>query len=767
MAKINLNDLSTTLSNSAAALVNANNAGLEAAFENTLSRDGTGPNQMLADIDLNNNDLLNVQTVEAGSLVLNGAAVTPDELATIPATVMTKVTYDPTGVNGDAFAFANHTGTISQAQLSAGAVNDSKLDPNSAVSFRVTEQISPFDPTYDAAGGTADDLTPIQAVWDAGSAATVPIVMRKPLRASDELKTSSGLHVIFSNNAWLRQTGTSTTGSFITNLRNSSADAETIQTNVLIENPQIDGSLYPAPFIDTVVTAGATTVDLGPNASPIDDFYNGQIILILAGTGSAQVRTISDYVGATKVATISVAWTTTPAPGDTFQIGRNDNALGFAAGMSEITIRGGVLKNYSHLQMTAPPLGAKGVNFEQGVTNGLVEGTYAENCGSAFFVQGLDGSLANGSTKRTTPIQFKNIRAKNCGSAVTLLGINTTADPDGDSDDMMVLVDGLTFENCGHSPYRVINTDLQKSGAINLGEANNVRLDNIVGRNDSTYPNTSPGYPTDYSGRVGFGLSGDIGAWIWGWGRNVNIGSATFFGAADAAIRINRCRALGDDASTTGIPQNCFGWFAENIQVHGALGHFVRIDSNASFRVAANEFTGYIRGTIDSVSTGIVDANMSSFVDVIIDVTERGTGKRIIGTPSAIIAGGNTFASFNSGTTDLRTLQFGNVRGKSFTLADDTAVAVAPPGNAGGVLIISQTSALRFLFTYRVNTSSDVTAIGTLPSNCAIDNTSGTLTGTTGTDNNFTVRAQTGGNLYFENRRGGSVTFTVTFLGAL
>lgn len=775
MTKITLSDVSNILGNptSAANTINANNDVIVAALDLLVSRDGETPNQMTADLDLDNNDLLNAGTVNADNIVLNGSVLVPSDVTSIPPGSVTTAFIADGAVTNPKLA----TDAVTQSKIADGAVGtnelldssitDAKVDATSALSRRVVEEISPFDPAFGADGGVADDLTEIQAAWDAGAAATAPVHMNKPLRASDELKTSSALHLIFANNAWLFQTGVSTTGSFITNLRNNSNDAATIQTNILIENPQVDGSLYPAAEVGLAQAGGAATITLAPGASAADDFYNGLMILILNGTGAAQTRFISDYVGSTKVATVTVAWTTPPDGTSTYQIGFNDNAFGFAAGMKDITIRGGVIKNFPHLAMTAPPLGAKGVNFEQGVTNGLVEGTYVENCGTAFFVQGLDGVLGNGETKRTTPVQVKNVRAKNCGSALSLFGIDTAVDPQGDSDDMMVLVDGLTFENCGHSPYRITGTDQQKSGAVNFGEANNVRLDNIVGRNASTYPNTSPGYPTDYSGRVGFGLSGDIGAWLWGWGRNVNIGSATFFGAADAAIRINRCRALGDDAGGTGIPQNCFGWFVENLQVHGTLGHFVRIDSNASFRVAANEFTGYIRGVIDSVSTGIVDSNMSTFVDVIIDVTERGTGKRIIGTPAAIIAAGNTFASFNSGTTDLRDMQFANLRGKSITLADDTAIGVVPPANAAAVMVIAQSATLRFLFTYRVSGSSDVTAIGTLPANCAIDNTSGTLTGTTGTDGNFTIRAQTGGNVYFENRRGGAVTFTATFIGGI
>lgn len=57
MPKLTLNDVTSGYASTTA--VNANNALIEAAFENTLSRDGTLPNSMLADLDMNGNLILN------------------------------------------------------------------------------------------------------------------------------------------------------------------------------------------------------------------------------------------------------------------------------------------------------------------------------------------------------------------------------------------------------------------------------------------------------------------------------------------------------------------------------------------------------------------------------------------------------------------------------------------------------------------------------------------------------------------------------------
>jgi hypothetical protein len=56
----------------------------------------------------------------------------------------------------------------------------------------------------------------------------------------------------------------------------------------------------------------STTIKLAVGASATDDAYNVMYVTITSGTGSGQVRRITDYVGATKVATVDTAWTTTP-----------------------------------------------------------------------------------------------------------------------------------------------------------------------------------------------------------------------------------------------------------------------------------------------------------------------------------------------------------------------------------------------------------------------------------------------------------------------
>lgn len=106
MSKVTLNNI--TGGYAAVDLLNANFDAIEAAFDNTLSRNGAVPNAMSTDLDMDHNDFLNVGEINASSLILNGQSVTPGTLnyngvvketqtATSGQTVfnLTSITYSP------------------------------------------------------------------------------------------------------------------------------------------------------------------------------------------------------------------------------------------------------------------------------------------------------------------------------------------------------------------------------------------------------------------------------------------------------------------------------------------------------------------------------------------------------------------------------------------------------------------------------------------------------------------------------------------------
>jgi len=88
--------------------------------------------------------------------------------------------------------------------------------------------------------------------------------------------------------------------------------------------------LYPRrlPVLETgTAQAGAAgTITLASGASSDDDEYNACIVHITSGTGVGQARVISDYVGSTRVASVSPNWGTQPDNTSVYQILRTDMA---------------------------------------------------------------------------------------------------------------------------------------------------------------------------------------------------------------------------------------------------------------------------------------------------------------------------------------------------------------------------------------------------------------------------------------------------------
>lgn len=66
--------------------------------------------------------------------------------------------------------------------------------------------------------------------------------------------------------------------------------------------------------------SGATTIVLASGASSSNDVYNGLTVYTTGGTGSGQAREITDYVGATRTATVAT-WSVTPDGTTTYSVG--------------------------------------------------------------------------------------------------------------------------------------------------------------------------------------------------------------------------------------------------------------------------------------------------------------------------------------------------------------------------------------------------------------------------------------------------------------
>jgi hypothetical protein len=81
MSKIDALTPVTNLSTgSAVTIINLNNDKIVEALQNTLSRDGSAPNHMDADLDMNDNDILNIHTLQVDTLAVNDISLNDGDL---------------------------------------------------------------------------------------------------------------------------------------------------------------------------------------------------------------------------------------------------------------------------------------------------------------------------------------------------------------------------------------------------------------------------------------------------------------------------------------------------------------------------------------------------------------------------------------------------------------------------------------------------------------------------------------------------------------
>lgn len=117
MAKLSLSDLVniTGQETSAITTINNNFAAIETAIENTLSRDGTSPNTMSADIDMNTNDILNVNNIDVVTITVDGVPLTNEVYSIGPTGPQ-----GPQGIPGEASPPASTTeaGILEVSELS-------------------------------------------------------------------------------------------------------------------------------------------------------------------------------------------------------------------------------------------------------------------------------------------------------------------------------------------------------------------------------------------------------------------------------------------------------------------------------------------------------------------------------------------------------------------------------------------------------------------------------------------------------------------------
>ncbi len=106
---------------------------------------------------------------------------------------------------------------------------------------------------------------------------------------------------------------------------------------VLLRGAGLSQTLTAAAVTGTAQAGAASSITLHAGASAVDDAYKGMVIRTTGGTGSGQVAAITAYAGATKIATVTPAWTVTPDITTTFSIDANALYRPVSTGLETLT----------------------------------------------------------------------------------------------------------------------------------------------------------------------------------------------------------------------------------------------------------------------------------------------------------------------------------------------------------------------------------------------------------------------------------------------
>jgi hypothetical protein len=231
MAKLTLNTIGSRYGSIDA--LNDNSDLIETAFENTLSRDGTGPNNMESDLDMDSNRIINLNNgvhpqdaVTKNQLDVNKAEINAlvQSLSTSPYGDAANVSYIPAGVS----AVATTVQTKLRETVSVkdfGAVGDGVTDDTvaiqAAIDYAITIKGSVFAPTGVYLVTSPITLGSNITVYGEGMASTQFLANTDiEVFNSNTSTLSSAISLIVLKDFWVNKTVTGATTTFDIHLQN-------------------------------------------------------------------------------------------------------------------------------------------------------------------------------------------------------------------------------------------------------------------------------------------------------------------------------------------------------------------------------------------------------------------------------------------------------------------------------------------------------------------------------------------------------------------
>lgn len=437
MSKIILNNVGDlTQATTAAAIINANSSVIESGMDNTLSRDGSSPNQMQANIDMNSNRVLNLPSPLTSSEPLRlldlNSFVGGGTITNIPAGGATGTVLAKTSGSDYAVGWVNDSTLVTPGtNLTASGTNPVLISTIGSPTFPGTVTANLFSGTI-ASGttlvnpvingtitgtGVAVAATPNTLVLrDGGGNA----IVNSAISGYTTTATAAGTTVLTVNSTYnqyftgattqtvtLPVTSTLTLGQSyrIVNLSTGAVTVQSSGANAVIIIPGNGCSAIVTCILVSGTTAASWSVAADQELTVSGKVLNVNNSLTLAGTDATTLtfQGTDTYVGRTTTdtltnKTLTSPTLTTPALG-TPASGVATNLTGTAAGLTAGTVTtnanltGDVTSSGNATTLTNAPVIAKVLT---GYTSGAGTLSSADSILSAFQkLNGNDGLKAN------------------------------------------------------------------------------------------------------------------------------------------------------------------------------------------------------------------------------------------------------------------------------------------------------------------------------------------------------------------------------------